>query len=481
MDPILPLPIRLPPHGTRGVLRALHGQLRDAILDGRLQPGLRLPATRTLATALGISRNTAIAAYDLLLSEGYLTGRRGAGTYVAEGKRRELPRFGMSVAGLHPFWQKPPPLLARSAARAGDADLRPGLPDKKLVPFRVWRRISARALRALSRTSAMYAEPEGRPPLREAIASHVSFTRAVSCRAEDIVVTAGAQQAFDLLARILVNPGRTVVAVEDPGYPPLRRAFAAAGAEVIGVPVDAEGLRVDRLPQNVRVIGVTPSHQFPLGTAMSARRRAELLEFARMRRAVIVEDDYDGEFRFGGAPVEALQTLDRAGVVFYVGTFSKSLFPALRIGFIVSPPWTRNALTAAKQIVDWHSPVLAQDTLAAFIAEGHLARHIRKMRRIYGERRARLLEAVGRHPDLLEALPASAGLHVAARLRAPVRASAVAEAAARAGLLVDPLSHYGVDGRRAPNGFALGYGAVPAETIEPAIRRLARLVREGSI
>jgi GntR family transcriptional regulator / MocR family aminotransferase len=289
-----------------------------------------------------------------------------------------------------------------------------------------------------------------------------------------VIVTA---QAIDLIARILVVPGETTVAVEDPGYPPMRAAFAAAGACIANVPVDDEGLVVDRLPPNARAICVTPSHQFPLGVAMSLRRRAALLDFARARRAVVIEDDYDGEFRFGGKPLDALQTLDRAELVFYVGTFSKSLFPALRLGFLVAPPWARSALVAAKQLTDWHGPVLAQDTLAAFIAEGHLARHVRKMRAIYGERRAALLRSLARHcGDRLAPIPAVAGLHLAARLAGPLPAGTLVARAADAGIGVESLDRYA--GRKAAvRGLAFGYGMIRSDEIDEAIRRLARALR----
>jgi GntR family transcriptional regulator / MocR family aminotransferase len=480
MEPIFELRISLPGRGSRDLLRAVHGQLRSAILDGRLQGGLRLPATRALATRLGISRNTALAAYDLLLSEGYLVARPGAGTYVApvlapQAARKPASADAAARGRLAAFWRAPPAVPAPTPAYR--FDFRTGLPDKTSFPFHVWRRLSARALRALSKVPAAYAEPEGRAALRDAIAGHISFARAVACRPEDVIVTAGAQQAIDLIARILVVPGETTVAVEDPGYPPMRAAFAAAGADIANVPVDDEGLVVDRLPPNARAICVTPSHQFPLGVAMSLRRRAALLDFARARRAVVIEDDYDGEFRFGGKPLDALQTLDRAELVFYVGTFSKSLFPALRLGFLVAPPWARSALVAAKQLTDWHGPVLAQDTLAAFIAEGHLARHVRRMRVIYGERRAALLRSLARHcGDRLAPIPAVAGLHLAARLAGPLPAGTLVARAADAGIGVELLDRYA--GRKAAvRGLAFGYGMIRSDEIDEAIRRLARALR----
>ncbi|HZH10715.1 MAG TPA: PLP-dependent aminotransferase family protein [Microvirga sp.] len=483
MEPIPGVEIRLPPAGSHHLLRELHRQLRDAILDGRLKPSLRLPPTRTLAAALGVSRNTVLAAYDLLLGEGYAIGRPGAGTYVATVlPRRQESRRGSGTRQdrLNPTWRVPvaaPALLRDTPVRF---DLRLGTPDLSPFPADIWRRLTMRAVRDLGRAPAAYAEPEGRPALREAIARHTAFARAVACGPDDIVVTAGAQQAFDLLARILVVPGQTVVAVEDPGYPPLRQAFAAAGGRLVPVPVDVEGLMVERLPPDAGIVCVTPSHQFPLGVTLSAARRAALINFARSRGALVIEDDYDGEFRFGGRSLDALQTLDGDEAVFYVGTFSKSLFPALRLGFVAAPAWARPALTAAKKAADWHCPVVEQNTLAAFIAEGHLARHVRRMRGIYARRRAVLLEALVRHGGgLLEPIPSEAGLHLAAWLAAPQDAEAIVARAAADGVAVEPLGRYTVAGS-GRSGLALGYGACPTERIDEAIARLVRAINDTS-
>ncbi len=477
MDQLLAFSLELP---ARGRLQALHGQLRTAILDGRLRGGQALPSTRALAGSLGVSRNTVVSAYDRLLSEGYVSARQGASYVVADIlSGRTTPSRARTAGGdsrLHPRWREatlPMPISAVTPARY---DLRVGLPDASRFPFAIWRRLSARALRTLSRTPAIYDAAEGRLSLRAAIAGHISFTRAVACGADDIVVTNGAQQAFDLLARVLVMPGRTVVAVEDPGYPPVRAAFEAAGASVVPVPVDAEGLVVERIPVDARVIYVTPSHQFPLGMVMSPARRLALLAFARQYGAVVIEDDYDGEFRYGGRPLDALQTLDRDGVVFYVGTFSKSLFPALRLGYLVTPPWAMAALARARQLSDWHSDVLAQDTLALFIAEGHLARHVRKMRRIYSERRNTLLDALSRHAgNLLQPLVSDAGLHLATTLSAPIGIDALIGRAAEQGLRIESLQDYAI-GNSAPSGLVFGLGMMPVALIEEATRLLGRLL-----
>jgi GntR family transcriptional regulator/MocR family aminotransferase len=481
MEPVFGLPISIPPRSSGERLRALHGQLRAAILERRLQPGLRLPSTRALADACGVSRNTAMAAYDLLLSEGYLVARQGAGTYVANAlpdlTRRKATgeRHSSNDRRLNTFWRQSAVEIDPSRQSPPRFDFRLGVPDISYFPMDVWRRLSSRVLRAYCKMPVPFDEPHGRPALREAIARYVSFARAVACQADDITVTAGAQQAFDLLARILVTPGRTVVAVENPGYPPVRAAFAAAGAKIVATPVDAEGLVVERLPPNATVVCVTPSHQFPLGSAMSARRRAALLEFAHARGAVVIEDDYDSEFRFGGRPLDALQTLDRTESVFYVGTFSKSLFPALRLGFAVAPPWAHRALGEAKRYADSHSAPLTQETLAAFITAGHLARHVRRMRRIYGARRQVLLDGLRTEfSRWLEPVPSVAGLHLAALAKGTMDIPLFAENALRREVGVRSVERFRC-GKSGASGLVFGYGALDEQGILAGLTRLRRV------
>jgi GntR family transcriptional regulator/MocR family aminotransferase len=459
MSVVLELALQLPPAGSRDVRQRLHAQLKAAILDGRLAAGVQLPASRALAEQLSLSRNTAMAVYDLLLSEGHIVSRPGAGTFVA---------------GTAP---KPLPEPCASPRAAALFNLRPGRPDTASFPFDIWGRLTGRALRRFSRATTNYREPAGHPALREAIAGHLSFARALACAPEDIVVTVGAQQAFDLVARTLVAPGRTVV-VEDPGYPAAREAFAAAGAKVVAVPVDREGLVVGALPEGAALVCVTPSQQYPLGAALSPARREALLAYAARNEALIVEDDYGGEFRFEGPPQPTLRAQDRDGRVVYVGTFSQSLLPALRIGFVVAPERVRAALTAARERSDWHGPAIEHATLAAFIAEGHLARHVRKMRRIYAERRAALLAALATHAeDLLDPIPAPAGLHITALLRPPIDARGVVQRASALGVAVDGLGVYAA-GAASPPGLVLGFGQVEAARIDEAVRRLAQAVRE---
>ena len=481
MEHLFEFPLDLPRRGSRQRLAALHGQLRGAILDGRLKAGLRLPATRALADALGVSRNTVVAAYDLLLGEGYIEARRGAGNFVADlAMRRQAAPMHTADANapwrLAPYWRRFTQLPLPASPKTFAHDFRLGMPDSRSFPYDVWRRLAARALRQASRQVPLYDLAQGRTALREAIARHISFARAVACSADDVVVTSGAQQAFDLLARVLVTPGRTVLAVENPGYQPLHAAFAAAGARVVGVPVDEEGLVVEQLPDDANVIYVTPSHQFPLGVVMSPRRRVALLAFAQARGALVIEDDYDSEFRYSGRPLDALQTLDRNASVCYVGTFSKCLFPMLRIGYAVTPTWLRAAFVNAKQQADRHGDVLAQDTLAAFMAEGHLVRHVRHMRKVYAERRDALFEAIHRHAgDRLQAWPADAGLHVSARLCAPHDAELLSARAAEQGINLEALNSYAL----APasiNGFAFGLGMIDAMHMDEALRTLAALL-----
>jgi GntR family transcriptional regulator / MocR family aminotransferase len=477
-EPVFEFPLSLAARGPGSRVRQLHGQLRAAILDRRLLPGARLPSTRRVASAYGIARNTVVAAYDLLVAEGYMLTRAGAKAQVSElaARPRPLRRGSRSPAEqLNAFWQRATPAAIEFAnAARSTAGFRLGRPELRLFPVDVWRRLLARSLRRGGRASFDYPDAHGLSLLRAAIAQHVSFTRAVACTAEDVLVTNGAQQAFDVLARALVTPGRTRVAVENPGYPPMRAALAAAGAQIVPVAVDEQGLRVDRLPADVNVVCVTPSHQFPTGVAMSMARRAALLAFAREHRAAVIEDDYDGEFRFGLRPLDALQTLDRDASVLYVGTFSKSLFPALRLGYIVTPAWAREVLTAVRLYTDTGGNAQLQDALAHFITDGHLARYVRKMRRVYAERRqvllAGLAEDLGRW---LQPLPAEAGIHLATRIRQRGATARIIAHAREHTPGAQPLSRFALGAEGEP-GLVFGFGCIEAAAIRTALCNLAR-------
>ncbi|GGQ11956.1 MocR-like pyridoxine biosynthesis transcription factor PdxR [Streptosporangium pseudovulgare] len=486
----------------RGDLAArIYRQLREAVLDGRLRPGERLPPTRELARRLEVSRNTVSIAYDRLTAEGFLVGRVGAGTFVCdEPPGRTLLRSAPAGGDVRPraFWRSAapepepgtaafpepgtgavvPPKPGTGTAAPPPYDFRVGVPDAGLFPLETWRRLLARELRAALVRPAGYADPAGHPGLREAIARYAGVSRSVRAAAADVLVTAGAQQALNLVGRVLIEPG-DLVAVEEPGYPPARALLRSLGARVTGVPVDAEGLVVSALPDAARLVYVTPSHQFPLGTPMSLGRRAALLEWAARRGAVVVEDDYDSEFRFEDRPLEPLQSLDRGGHVVYVGSFSKTLLPTLRLGFLVAPASLRPALRAARRLTDWHGEPSAQAALARFLDEGLMGRHIRRATREYAARRERIVAALQRDfAGLLDPVPSVAGLHLCARVSTGVRLDtreAVSRAGA-AGIAVESLAGYCGE-TPAQAGLVIGYGAITPERIAPGMQRLAEIVR----
>jgi GntR family transcriptional regulator/MocR family aminotransferase len=490
MDPLFEIVLTRAARGSRQSAQTLYRQLKAAILDGRLPPGAQLPATRKSGEFFGVSRNTIAEIYEKLLHEGYLATRRGAGTFVAEvtAQPPASPSNGAANFTLNEFWLRPDMVAAMDFWHdrpqktgkpvQGLVDFRLNLIDSRLFPFDVFRKASAKQLRGLEKKTPRYNSPQGNQGnyhLRQAITRHIAMTRAVVCRPDDVVVTSGAQQGFDLLARTLITPGKTVVAIEDPGYPPMRVAFAAAGARLMPIPVDAEGLIVDRLPPDVGVICVCPSHQFPLGVAMSARRRVALIEFARRHGAVIVEDDYDGEFRYDGSPLEALRTSANADVVFYVGTFSKCMLPSLRLGFVVAPDWAMCTMVAAKNSLDWHCSTPLQAGVCEFIAGGHLARHVRKMRAIYGKRRQLLLTSLRRDfGKWLEPVPSFYGMHVAATVRGTWDPELVAEALLRRHVKIHTLGRFYL-GPPAMDGLAFGYGAMDL----PDIRRGLSALRQA--
>lgn len=496
IGPLLELALDLPAPGSRRLQQALLQQLRAAIVSGRLAPGLRLPATRALAQQFGIGRQTVVAVYELLLAEGYLEARTGAGSFVAKGLRRpvraSVPEASV-LAGQASRHGRSSSTLGRSTTTgmgpSGSAassrsspspsplplDFRMGLPDVAAFPFDLWRRLNARTLRRFAKAPLERAPAAGMRELREAIALQVSVSRAVAAPAEAVVVTAGAQQALHLIARTLVAQGRRIVAVEDPGFPPVRDAFQAAGARVLPVAVDAEGLCVDQLPAQAQVVCVTPSHQYPYGVPMSAARRQALLDIARRRDALLIEDDYDAEFRFEGRALDALKTLDHDDRVLYIGTFSKSLFPALRIGYVIAPQALAAALADARENLDGHGPLLDQLTLAAFITEGHLARHVRRMQKQYAARRQAVLAGLRPLSDWLRPLPSHAGLHLSAAAAPGLDLDELARRARAQGLGLYPLQRY-AHSLPVPPGLGFGYGAIDVPRIHEAMRLLARLL-----
>ena len=457
----------------RRITAEVYGQVRAAILDGRLKPHQALPSSRDLARRLDVSRNTVVLAYERLRAEGFVTSRAGAGTYVEEVRINAAPAEPReSPLRARALWHEIP--AGRDmAALDVPFDFRSGIPDAAAFPFAAWRARLSRQFHPESVGKGAHIQAAGDHGLRSAIARHIGTSRAVRTAVDNILITSGSQQAVDLIARVLLEPGDTV-AVEDPGYPLTQRALRAYGCTVVGVPVDEEGLIVAALPEAARLVHVTPSHQYPLGMTMSMRRRRELIEWAERHDAAIVEDDYDSEFRYRGRPLEPLQCLDRTGRVLYVGSFSKVMLPTLRLGFVVAPTPLCDALRKAKQLADWHTSVPLQAAAAAFIDDGLLAHHIRRMRRAYAERHDRIVQLLVRDfRGLLTPLPSYGGLHLAALLAHDYDAGdhAVAERALARGVAIFPLSYHYVC---APprHGFIFGYGAIAAGQIEEGLRRL---------
>jgi GntR family transcriptional regulator/MocR family aminotransferase len=481
---VLPIPfIRVDP-GSRETLQAeICAAVRGAIVSGAFAPGERLPSSRALARELGVSRTTAVLALDQLFAEGYLTARYRSGTFVAQ----DLPDDRPPGPGPRPASPRRHPPLSRRGAQlvaarpvarsipGMDRAFRIGTPALELFPMRAWARAVSRRLRSATTAQLGYG---ARTPLREAIAEHVR-TRGTHCEPDQVFVTAGAQRALELMFRLLLDPGDEAW-IEDPGYPGAWTALAAAGARPLPVPVDAEGLDVAagcRTAPRARLAYVTPSHQFPLGMPMSVPRRLALLKWAKAAGAWIVEDDYDSEFRYGTRPIPCLHGLDGDGRVVYVGTFSKALFPMLRLGFVIVPPDLREAMLSLRSgATEIQPPFLDQAALADFITEGHFERHLRRMRAVYRERLEALVAAAERHGrGALRVRPVKTGLHVAADLDG-ADAVGVHEEAARRGVETSPLSLYAFGQAPAVNGFILGFGAASPEAIDRGMRGLSAAI-----
>jgi GntR family transcriptional regulator/MocR family aminotransferase len=469
--------------------RQLCDCLRRAILTGQLTPGTRLQSSRELAAELNVSRNTVVNAYEQLLAEGYLEGQVGSGTYVSSALPEELlnartvTRGPTRTGGNRPHLSERGKMFkafARNIPRAPEK-LRPfqsGIPALDAFPFDIWSKLVTRHWRRPADSLLSYGEPQGHAPLRRAIASYLGLARAVRCTPEQVIIVDGAQMAFDLIARVLLDTGDAMW-IEEPGYPGARTAFAAGGARLVHVPVDAEGLDVTvgaRLEPRARLIYVTPSHQFPLGMTMSLARRLALLDWASRASAWVVEDDYDSEYRYEGRPLSSLQGLDNDGRVVYVGTFSKFLFPSLRLGYIVAPLALVDALVAARSIVGRHSPSVEQAILTDFIEEGHFGRHIRRMRTLYRARQMMLVEALKREcGEAVEVEPSDAGIHLVASLAEGLDDREVSLEAAARGVDARPLSDfYAVKPGR--GGLELGYAAFNRQEIRRGAAQLSKAI-----
>jgi GntR family transcriptional regulator/MocR family aminotransferase len=481
--------IAFDPHADAPLHRQLYEAIRGAVVAGRLRPGARMPSTRYLSEQLDLARNTVLNVFERLLAEGYLVARAGSGTFVAD----ELPERALRAARTSPRGPgaetagAPPELSARGRELAANSTwacvpprepgsevaFRPGLPAVDTFPYERWGKLLARRWNRSGPDLYDHGDPRGYAPLREAVCEYLATARGVRCDVEQVLITAGTQQATSLAAAVLLNPGDRAW-VEDPGYPFARAALVAAGAAVSPVPVDDEGIIVAegiRRCPDAKVAVVTPAHQFPLGHAMSPRRRVALLEWARAADAWIVEDDYDSEFRYVGRPLAALQGEDPDGRVVYCGTFSKVLTPALRVGYLVAPRALADVFLAAKVRSDLRSPPLEQAVLADFIAGGHFARHVRRMRVLYAERQEALLDAARRHAPSLTLRPSAAGMQLIGWLPEGVDDRAAAARVMRAGLSAFPVSAVRVE-PSPRGGLILGYAPVPAERMADCVRRL---------
>lgn len=515
--------LALDPRAGVPMYRQLYDGLRDAILSGRLARGARLPSSRALAADLGVSRNTVLQAFDQLRSEGYLAGRRGAGTRTRDVVPDALLTISRS-AGAHGVPRArgkgarvveasprtapvpapdPPRISARGATLVASAARFPASPGRTPVPFelgvpavdafpmRLWSRLSSRRRRH-GGVGLGESDPAGEPALRAAIADYLATARGARCTADNVLVLNGAQQGLHLVGQLLLDPGDAAW-IEDPGYSGARLALEAGGARLTSIPVDAEGLDVAagaRLAPGARLAYVTPSHQFPLGSVMSAPRRVALLAWARRARAWIVEDDYDSEFRYGGRPLPCLQGLEAehpdangSAHVLYAGTFSKTLAAGLRLGYLVVPDALVDVFRAARSALDRHTPTLNQRVLADFIGEGHYARHIRRVRAVCAERQAVLIDAAAaRLGGLLELAPHPAGLHLVGWLPPGIDDAAASEAAAASGVTAWPLSRYRFrPAARERGALLLGYAGYDEQAIRKGVDRLARALERERV
>jgi GntR family transcriptional regulator/MocR family aminotransferase len=495
----------------QGLSRQLYQALRVRILDGRLSSGTRLPASRDLAESLGISRNSVMRAYDQLYAEGFTDGRIGDGTYVAQLSEQALPRRKLStkvstglLTGLSPELStgsaKAEPVIAErvipSAAierlernhlnapsKGAPRAFRVGVPAFDLFPFAVWGKLYAAFWRKPDLATLGYGDAAGEARLRELIAVYLRTSRGLPCSAEQIVITSGAQQAISLCAQLLLQEGDGV-AIENPGYRAAGHAFAGAGAALHGITVDEEGMRCADLEQgSCKLAYVTPSHQYPSGVVMSLARRLELLAWAEKTRSWIVEDDYDGEYRYSGAPLAPLAALDQAGRVLYVGTFGKIAYPGLRLGYLVLPAELVEPFSRRRAVDMRHSEVSTQAVMAEFIGAGHFQRHIRRMRRAALNRRNTLL---AHWPDDIRGCAAMpkvvAGLHVAVKVDSLAREQELIDKAESVGVEITPLSSYWLPESSEPMdkraGLVLGFAAVPEVDIVAALERLKAVWRD---
>ncbi len=489
-------PIAIDRRASSPMHRQIFEWFQTAIAEGRMRPGARVPSSRGLAAELGVSRIPVVNAYEQLHAEGYFETFVGLGTRVASSIPSEslnVPKLGKRRTSAAHAANSVPRKLSHRASLWNKSAAQPwldvlgafrvSLPALDHFPVDIWSKLIARRSRAVSRTMLAYGDPKGYGPLREAIAEYVRTVRGVRCEASQILVTTGSQQGLQIASQVLLEP-KDRVCMEEPGYPGARQAFAMADAQTIPIKTDAEGLVVSELARKgkrVKVVYVTPSHQYPMGMTMSAARRMQLLNWAAGNGTWIIEDDYDSEYRFDTRPIAALQGLDLDARVLYMGTFSKVMAPALRLGYLVLPKDLIAVCTAAKDCMDIFSPTSTQAVMADFIREGHFARHIRRMRMLYMERRKALVNALQSSlRDSVEVAGAEAGMHLAILLRAGINDLAVSYEAARRGLSAMPLSSCRItSGER--GGLVLGYGGVDIQDIQEGVRKLRACIQSKEV
>ena len=472
-------------HGaTSGQRTRLYLSIRQAILERRLSAGTALPASRQLAAELGIGRNTVVRAYDQLIVEGYLESQPGSGTFVSEaiGKTAAPARPRRTIAtrqdGLSQRGNRITAQALSSRVQAGA--FMPGFPDVTQFPFATWRRLVAKQMRLEQRHLAQYGYG-GYGPLKTVLADYLRVTRMMACTPQQILILNGSHQALDLCARMLGDGGDTVW-MEDPGYWGARNVFGAADLAIKPIPVDADGMapREDDWREPPRMIFVSPSSQYPTGAVLSLERRLKILEFAEKQHIWVIEDDYDNEIRYHNHPVASLFGLSAAQRVIYVGTFSKVMYPGLRLAYLVVPEDLVDAFTTGNAELYREGRLLEQAALAEFIDAGHFTSHIRRMRSIYEERRDRLREVISTHlGELATPFGGLAGLHLPIRFKQPIDDVQLAAEALRQGVVVRPMSLYSIDPDTRLNGMNLGFAAVPAEQIEAPALKLVRLIESA--
>jgi GntR family transcriptional regulator/MocR family aminotransferase len=459
--------------------KQIYAGLRSAVLSGKIASGMRLPSTRDLAEQLKVSRSVVLEAYDQLLAEGFVVGRSGSGTYVPQelwsnrpvslkkSTKPKLSGFGLAAADVAAAVES----SERVSRYRYDFKFGKSESDIDTFPIEQWQRILTRRARKASVAELDYGPAAGSPLLREAICAHLRRSRAVVCDPSEVIIVNGSQQALDLIARVLLERGERV-AIENPSYQGTRQILSAAGARLLPMEVDRDGLNPAQLPNDAPLCFVTPSHQFPTGAILPLKRRLELLEWASQTNAVVVEDDYDGEFHYEGQPLESLQGLDKDGRVIYVGTFSRTVFPSLRVGYLVVPKSLIPAFTGAKWINDQHSAVLEQQTLAEFITTGAYERHLRRLRRTNSLRRKALLDAIRDYlDDRVDVTGDAAGAHVAIWPRRPTSESSLIRGAAERGVGIYGMSRYFLT-QPSQTAFLLGYARMPERDIREGLRRL---------